>query len=99
MPTGSLPMRYSSTRASVTPSGADTVAVELENATVADRVNRTGAARVTAQPGARQAEAGSQIFRGRPDDLLVEDDGLPLLVRAHRGQHARKLPRAVSRRN
>ena len=69
--------------------------IELENAAVADGVNGTGAARVTAQPGARQAEAGREIFRGRPDEALVPDDGLPLRVRTHRGQHGRKLPRAA----
>lgn len=68
--------------------------VELENVAVTDRVNGTGAARVTAERGTRQAEAGREIFRSGPDGLLVEDDGLPLLIRTHGGQHARNLPRA-----
>src|SRR5580704_15215898 len=65
--------------------------VKLENATVTDRVNGTGATRVTAESGTRQAEAGCEIFRGWPDRLLVEDDGLPLFVRTYSGQHARKV--------
>jgi hypothetical protein len=48
-------------------------------------------------PGAQQTKAGREIFRGGPDDVLVEDDGLPLRVRTHRGQHARKLPRDACR--
>ena len=71
--------------------------IELEDATSTDRVDGTGAARVTAQPGARQTQAGSEVGRGGPDDLLVEDDGLPLLVRMHSREHARKLPRAEYR--
>ena len=78
----------------MTLTGADTVGVELENVAVTDRVNGTGAARVTAERGTRQAEAGREIFRSGPDGLLVEDDGLPLLIRTHSGQHARNLPRA-----
>lgn len=66
--------------------------IELENQAVADRVSRTGAAWVTAQPGARRAETAGETFRRGPDDLLVEDNGLPLLVGIHYRHHARKLP-------
>ena len=72
--------------------------VELENAAVTDRVNGSGAALVTAECGTRQTEAGREIFRGGPDGLLVEDDGLPLLVRTYSGQHAREVPRVACRR-
>jgi len=65
---------------------------------VAGRVDGTGAAWVTAEPGARQTEAHREGFRGGPDDLL-EDDGLPLHVRTHSGEHARKLPRPCAARN
>ena len=68
--------------------------VELENVAVTDRVNGTGAAGVTAERGTRLAEAGREIFRSGPDGFLVEDDGLPLLIRTHSGQHARNLPKA-----
>lgn len=47
------------------------------------------AAWVSPEPGASQTEAGRQLRRNGPDDFLVEDDGLPFLVRAHCGQHAR----------
>lgn len=48
-----------------------------------------------AESGTRQPEAGDEIFRSGPDDLLVKDDGLPLRIRRHSGQHARKLPRRI----
>jgi len=49
---------------------------------------------VPAEPGARQTDTGREIFRGGPDDLLVPDDGLPLLVRpiAHLVAGVRSFP-------
>ena len=69
--------------------------VELEHPVAADLVHGPGTVRVTAQHRARQAEAGRNVFRSGPDDLLVPDNRLPLLVRAHDGQHARRLTRAT----
>ena len=69
MATGSWPWRYSSTRASVTLSGRGDRGVELEHPAAADLVNGPGAVRVTAEPRARQAEAGREVFRGGPDEL------------------------------
>jgi len=54
--------------------------IELEHAAAAGRVHGPGTFRVTAEPGARQAQAAGEIFRGGPDHLLVPDDSLPLLV-------------------
>jgi hypothetical protein len=64
---------------------------------VTGRVDGTGAFRVPAEPGAGQAEAGREILRGGPDEALVPDDGLPLLVRTYGGQHVRKLTGAACR--
>ena len=57
-------------------------------------LEHSGMAAVPAEPGARQTETGREIFRGGPDDLLVPDDGLPLLVRpiAHLVAGVRSFP-------
>ena len=47
--------------------------------------------------GKPASRPGPNVFRGGPDDLLVPDNRLPLPVRVHGGQHARRLPSATGR--